>query len=87
MWVEAGYLGGGYGVFGELEREAILTLARTEGIILDSVYTARAMGGLLDILRRDPARLLPDPAQPARILFWHTGGMPALFAYADQLAT
>jgi D-cysteine desulfhydrase family pyridoxal phosphate-dependent enzyme len=87
VWVEAGYLGGGYGVFGELEREAILTLARTEGIILDSVYTARAMGGLLDILRHDPARLLPDPERPASILFWHTGGMPAIFAYADQLTT
>jgi D-cysteine desulfhydrase len=82
---EAGYLGAGYGAFGELERDAILTLARTEGILLDPVYTGRAAGGLLDILRRDPGRLLHDPERPARLLFWHTGGAPALFAYADQL--
>jgi D-cysteine desulfhydrase len=83
--VEANYLGGGYGVFGALEREAILVFARTEGILLDPVYTGRAAGGLLDILRNDPARLLPNPERPARVLFWHTGGAPALFAYADQL--
>jgi D-cysteine desulfhydrase len=82
---EAGYLGGGYGVLGALERDAILTIARLEGILLDPVYTGRAAGGLLDILRRDPARILPDPERPARLLFWHTGGAPALFAYADLL--
>ena len=84
--VEASYLGGGYGVFGELEREAILTVARMEGILLDPVYTGRAAGGLFDILRTNPERLLSDPKQPANVLFWHTGGAPALFAYASQLA-
>jgi D-cysteine desulfhydrase len=62
------YLGGGYGVVGDLEREAIATVARAEGIILDPVYTGRAMGGLLDQIRR--GRFTKDDT----VVFWHTGG-------------
>lgn len=69
------YLGEGYGVPGKLEREAISLLARSEGVLLDPVYTGRAMGGLLDMIRR--GRIVPSE----RVLFWHTGGAPALFAY------
>ena len=72
-----GYLGAGYGVMGDLERDAIALLARTEGILLDPVYTGRAFGGLLDQVRRGNAG--------GSILFWHTGGSPALFAYAGDL--
>jgi D-cysteine desulfhydrase family pyridoxal phosphate-dependent enzyme len=79
--VSADYLGGGYGVVGDLERNAIRLLARTEGILLDPVYTGRAFGGLLDLLRRPDRR--PEP--PKTIIFWHTGGSPALFAYAPDL--
>lgn len=82
--VDEGYLGGGYGIMGELEREAIKLMAQLEGLLLDPVYTGRAFGGLIDILRHDPHRLLPGE-RPGRILFWHTGGAPALFAYADDL--
>lgn len=82
--VDANYLGGGYGVVGELEREAVRVMAQTEGILLDPVYTGRAFGGLLDILRRSPERLASGGNVP-RILFWHTGGAPALFAYAAEL--
>jgi L-cysteate sulfo-lyase len=74
------YLGDGYAVVGAREREAILLTARTEGILLDPVYTGRAMGGLLAMLRSE------EIAKDARVLFWHTGGAPALFAYADSLA-
>ncbi len=77
--VNQDYLGGGYGVVGGLEREAILLTARLEGLLLDPVYTGRAMGGLIDMVRRGLIR--PNET----ILFWHTGGMPALFAYADVL--
>jgi D-cysteine desulfhydrase len=77
--VNQDYLGGGYGVVGELEREAIRLTARVEGLLLDPVYTGRAMGGLMDMVRR--GLIGPDET----ILFWHTGGMPALFAYADVL--
>ncbi|MCX7682288.1 MAG: D-cysteine desulfhydrase family protein [Anaerolineae bacterium] len=70
------YLGSGYGVVGELERAAIHTLARTEGILLDPVYTGRAFGGLLDMIRRGTFN------RGERILFWHTGGTAGLFGYA-----
>lgn len=73
------YLGEGYGVVGELERHAIRTLAETEGILLDPVYTGRAMGGLLDMIER--GELSPEHS----VLFWHTGGLPALFPYAEDL--
>lgn len=82
--VDATYLGGGYGVVGDLEREAVALMARTEGILLDPVYTGRAFGGLLDILHRAPERLI-GAGRPPRILFWHTGGAPALFAYAGEI--
>ena len=73
------YVGGGYGVVGELEREAIRLTARLEGLLLDPVYTGRAMGGLIDLAHR---RVI-GPKET--VLFWHTGGMPALFAYAQAL--
>ncbi len=74
------YFGKGYGVIGELEQAAIALTARHEGILLDPVYTGRAMGGLLDMIRN--GRFSSDDS----VLFWHTGGSPALFAYADQLS-
>jgi L-cysteate sulfo-lyase len=73
------YVGDGYGVIGKLEKEAIALTAQNEGILLDPVYTGRAMGGLLDMIRT--RQLKPTDS----VLFWHTGGAPALFAYADDL--
>jgi len=73
------YLGGGYGVVSDLEREAIRLLASCEGIILDPVYTGRAMGALIDLIRKKAFR------SEETVLFWHTGGAPALFAYAKDL--
>ena len=77
--VEYGYLGGGYGVVSDLERGAIRLLASREGIVLDPVYTGRAMGALIDLIRQKA--FPPDET----VLFWHTGGAPALFAYAKDL--
>lgn len=74
------YVGDGYGVIGNLENEAIAITAQTEGILLDPVYTGRAMGGLLDMIRTGSIK------KTDRVLFWHTGGAPALFAYANDLA-
>lgn len=79
MTVHDAYLGGGYGVLGDAEREAIHLLAASEGLLADPVYTGRALAGLLDLIRRE--RFSPDET----VVFWHTGGLPALFAYADQL--
>ncbi len=68
------YLGEGYGIPGELEREAIALFARHEGLLLDPVYTGRAAGGMIDLIRQE---FFP---RGASVLFWHTGGAPALFA-------
>lgn len=73
------YVGGGYAVLGQPEREAIELAARHEGILLDPVYTGRAMAGLIDLVRRR------EFGADETIVFWHTGGTPALFAYAEQL--
>ncbi|WP_299330847.1 D-cysteine desulfhydrase family protein [uncultured Psychrobacter sp.] len=73
------YVGDGYGVIGELEKEAIALTAQNEGILLDPVYTGRAMGGLVDMIRTEQIKATDN------VLFWHTGGAPALFAYADDL--
>jgi 1-aminocyclopropane-1-carboxylate deaminase/D-cysteine desulfhydrase-like pyridoxal-dependent ACC family enzyme len=72
--VNADYLGGGYGVMGALEHAAVALFARQEGVLLDPVYTGRAAGGMFDLARRG---FFPAGAS---VLFWHTGGAPALFA-------
>lgn len=74
-----GYRGEGYGVVGDLEREAIRLMARCEGIVLDPVYAGRAFGALVDLIRKGFFK------QNETVLFWHTGGAPALFAYAKEL--
>jgi D-cysteine desulfhydrase len=74
-----GYLGAGYAIMGEPEREAIALMARSEGILLDPVYTGRAMAGMIDLIRKG------EFAKDETIVFWHTGGAAALFAYAEQL--
>ena len=75
-----GYIGAGYGVVSNLEREAIRLMAQFEGIILDPVYTGRAFGALLDLIRKGVFK------RGQTVLFWHTGGAPALFAYAKEVA-
>jgi D-cysteine desulfhydrase family pyridoxal phosphate-dependent enzyme len=73
------YLGGGYAVVGDTEREAIRLLAQLEGILLDPVYTGRAMGGLIDLIRWGAF------TRGQNVLFWHTGGTAALPAFANSL--
>ena len=72
------YLGAGYALPGDLEFNAIKDLSFHEGILLGPVYTARAMGGLLDLIQKDYF------TKDQKVLFWHTGGTPELFAWADQ---
>jgi D-cysteine desulfhydrase family pyridoxal phosphate-dependent enzyme len=71
------YAGSGYGVPSAQGDEAAYLLARTEGIILDPVYTAKAMSALIDWVRK--GRLNEND----NVLFWHTGGQLALF-YAPE---
>lgn len=73
------YVGGGYGILGDLEREAISLTAQLEGILLDPVYTGRAMGALIDMIRRR------EFSTDHNVLFWHTGGAPALFSYGSDV--
>lgn len=75
------YCQAGYGVFGEGEREAINLFARHEGLLLDPVYTGRAAAGMIDLIRKGFFK------KDETVLFWHTGGQPALFAdkYSESL--
>jgi D-cysteine desulfhydrase len=77
--VNANYVGDGYAVVGDLERDAIRTVARTQGLLLDPVYTGRAMGGLIDLIQQGKF------TSGDKILFWHTGGTAALSAFAEKL--
>ena len=70
----------GYGQLSAGCLEAISLLARTEAVLLDPVYTGKAMAALMDDVRRRKF------AAEARIVFVHTGGAPALFAYGDEFA-
>ena len=72
------YTGGGYAVMGEPEIEAIRLFAEREALILDPVYTGRAGAGLIDLIRKGAF------ADTDTVLFWHTGGGPALFAQRYQ---
>jgi D-cysteine desulfhydrase len=72
------YLGQGYGIMGAPERDAIRRMAQSEGLLIDPVYTGRAMAGLVDLIRKSEFR------SDQNVLFWHTGGTPALFAYSKQ---
>ena len=74
------YVGSEYGEATPGCLEAITLLARTEGILLDPVYTGKAMAGLIDHVRS--GRLNRDQ----RVVFVHTGGTPALFAYNEVLS-
>jgi D-cysteine desulfhydrase family pyridoxal phosphate-dependent enzyme len=74
------YLGEGYAVMGKLEKEALGMFARLEGLFLDPVYTGRAAGGMINLIRSG------EISSKERVLFWHTGGTPALFAYAEELS-
>jgi 1-aminocyclopropane-1-carboxylate deaminase/D-cysteine desulfhydrase-like pyridoxal-dependent ACC family enzyme len=73
------YVGPGYGVVTPAGWEALHLLATTEGILLDPVYTSKAMAALIDDVRR--RRLAPAET----VVFLHTGGQPAVFAYRDDL--
>jgi D-cysteine desulfhydrase family pyridoxal phosphate-dependent enzyme len=68
------YLGGGYAVMGSAEVEAIRLFAAYEALLVDPVYTGRAAAGLIDLIRQGFFK--PEET----VLFWHTGGGPALFA-------
>jgi L-cysteate sulfo-lyase len=75
------YIGDGYGIPTQSMNDAVLLLARLEGLLFDPVYSGKALAGMIDLV----ASGYFEGAQ--NIVFLHTGGSAALFAYADQLNT
>lgn len=77
----ADYCRAGYGVLTDAEREAVKLFAKYEGLLLDPVYTGRAAAGMIDLIRKGYFK------KDETVLFWHTGGQPALFAekYANKI--
>lgn len=79
--VDDGYVGEGYGIPAPSTLEALSITARQEGILLDPVYSAKGMAGLIGLVRQGFFK----PSD--NVLFLHTGGSSALFAYENMIAT
>ena len=75
--IEVTYVGQAYAVPSEQGNAALKRLARTEGILLDPVYTGKAFAGLLDLVERKQL------GRDEPVIFLHTGGLPALFAFDE----
>lgn len=72
------YVGAGYGIPTDGMMEAVMLAARTEGLLLDPVYTGKAMAGLIDLIRKGRFR------HDENVLFLHTGGSVGLFGYFED---
>lgn len=73
------YIGAGYGVMNQGVSDALALLAREEGLLLDPVYTGKAMAGFLDLAAGGHF------GRGEEVVFLHTGGTPALFPYRDEI--
>lgn len=80
-----GYVGKGYGIASDAVIDTIRLLARTEGIVLDPVYSGKAFNGLLMEIANGRFNSSAD-ATPENIVFIHTGGVFGLFAFKEQFA-
>jgi L-cysteate sulfo-lyase len=76
---DCNYIGPGYGEHTDSMNEAILMLARYEGLLFDPVYSGKALAGMIDHVRQGRFE------KGQKIVFLHTGGSAGLFAYADSL--
>jgi len=79
MIIYDGYVGEKYGVATKDCLEAIRLVAQTEGFFLDPVYTGKGMAGLIDLIKKSV--FTPQDT----VVFLHSGGFPALFAYAQEI--
>jgi L-cysteate sulfo-lyase len=75
------YAGKGYGILQKEVVDAIITVAEAEGVFLDPVYTGKAMWGLMDLVHQGYFE------KDETVVFIHTGGTPALFAYRKDLVS
>lgn len=73
------YVGDGYGIPTQGMGEAVRMLAREEGILLDPVYSGKAMAGMIDLIRKG------DLPKHQTVVFLHTGGAVGLFGYTPFL--
>ena len=69
---DSNQLGAGYGIPSDASAEAAHLLARTEGVLVDPVYTAKGRAGLISLVRS-------GALDGRHAIFWHGGGLPALF--------
>ena len=72
------YVGAGYGLIDQAVIDALKTIARTDGILLDPVYTGKAMKGLIALAAR-------GDFDGETVVFLHTGGAQGLFGYQSEL--
>ena len=77
--VDDGYVGEGYGIPADSTLEALSMTARLEGMLLDPVYSGKGMAGLIGLVRQGFFKPTDN------VLFLHTGGSSALFAYQDVM--
>ncbi len=75
--VDDRFVGPGYGLPTDGMLEAVRLAAECEGLLIDPVYTGKALAGLISAIRS--GRFTPQQ----NVVFWHTGGSPALFAYRE----
>mgnify|MGYP000274099673 FL=1 len=74
-----GALAPGYGKVGSTTRDALTLMARTEGVFLDPVYSAKTFAGLLGLLKEGRIQ------HGQKVIMLHTGGQPAIFGYQEEL--
>ena len=73
------YVGDGYGVPTKSMNDAVMLLARLEGLLFDPVYSGKGLAGLIDLVQKNAF------GDAEHIVFVHTGGVAGLFGYAAQL--
>ncbi len=73
------YVGDGYGVPTQAMNDAVILLARLEGLLFDPVYSGKGLAGMLDLIAKG------EIGRDETVVFVHTGGAAALFAYRDRL--
>ena len=73
------YVGDGYGIPTKAMNDAVVLLARLEGLLFDPVYSGKGLAGMLDLIDKG------EIGRDETIVFVHTGGSAALFAYRDRL--
>ena len=73
------YVGDGYGVPTQAMNDAVILLARLEGLLFDPVYSGKGLAGMLDLIAKG------EIGRDETVIFVHTGGAAALFAYRDRL--